>query len=196
HHLMLANVDQQLTLWVDNKVAEFDQPTTYGELGNDDPQAGSDGGDLAPAGVGSQGAQLSVSHLRVLRDIYYIADDRMMSPITDYQGPLGIVPMLRTDDLIEFLSSPKRWTTSAGNVFDARREVRFPLEADQFFVLGDNSPASSDARFWVQGHYVDRDLLVGKALFIYWPHPLAIPIPMTDISIPIVPNLKSMGFIR
>jgi len=56
----------------------------------------------------------------------------------------------------------------------------FELEADEFFVLGDNSPNSQDGRWWNQEgignsdtHYragiVPRDYLVGKALYVYWP---------------------------
>jgi signal peptidase I len=81
-------------------------------------------------------------------------------------------------------------------VFDQRRTVEFALGPDQFFVLGDNSPCSSDARLWRTQHFVERDLLVGKALFVYWPHPLNLHIPLTNVSIGVVPNLPSMGFIR
>jgi signal peptidase I len=56
----------------------------------------------------------------------------------------------------------------------------FKLGADEFFVLGDNSPASKDSRLWEragQGNggrqyragTVPRDYLVGKAFFVYWP---------------------------
>ena len=56
----------------------------------------------------------------------------------------------------------------------------FKLEEDQFFVCGDNSPASSDSRFWSepgkgnQGQeyrkgIVPREYMIGKAFFIYWP---------------------------
>ena len=65
----------------------------------------------------------------------------------------------------------------------------FELLDDQFFALGDNSPASSDARGWVGHHYVERENLVGKALFVYWPHSWWSPIPF-------LPNFKRMGFIR
>ncbi len=81
-------------------------------------------------------------------------------------------------------------------MFDQREFVKFEMKADQFFVLGDNSPASSDARLWRRQHYVERDLLVGKALFVYWPHALNLYIPLTDVSIPIIPNFPGMGFIR
>jgi signal peptidase I len=196
HHVMFANVDRQLLLWVDDKLVEFDEPATYDQLDDDRPSSGADGGDLAPVGIGSRGAALTATHLRVLRDIYYIADNRLIAPISDYRGPSGIVPLLRSEDLAEFFATPQHWNIQAGNVFDARRSVDFKLDADQFFVLGDNSPASSDARFWMRGHYVERELLIGKALYVYWPHPLNIPIPLTDSSIPVVPNVRGMGFIR
>jgi len=57
----------------------------------------------------------------------------------------------------------------------------FKLDAGEFFVLGDNSPASHDSRLWsnkgigINGELVyrpgivPRDYLVGKAVFVYWP---------------------------
>jgi signal peptidase I len=198
YRLALANVDRQLVLWVDDKAVAFDQATTY-ELADDAPPAGGpQGGDLAPVGIGSRGTAMEVRNLRVLRDIYYIADRSLDGiPITDFRARSSVVPLLRTDDLVEFLSTPGAWQRGAGgNAFDDRQAVTFELNPDQFFVLGDNSPASSDARFWPGENYVDRSLLVGKALFIYWPHPLDLPIPMTNVSIPLIPNLPNMGFIR
>lgn len=55
------------------------------------------------------------------------------------------------------------------------------LGPDQFFVCGDNSPASEDARLWGDpdpwvAYQIDptpgvvpRDLLIGKAFFVYFP---------------------------
>jgi signal peptidase I len=89
------------------------------------------------------------------------------------------------------------WRTERGdNVFDTRQEATFRLGPDQFFVLGDNSPSSSDARLWSEQQYVDRELLVGKALFVYWPHPQRLFVPFTDTSINVVPNVGRMHFIR
>jgi signal peptidase I len=45
-----------------------------------------------------------------------------------------------------------------------------PLKSDEFFVLGDNSPASLDSRLWDDTHAVPRHAMLGKAFFIYWPH--------------------------
>jgi signal peptidase I len=46
----------------------------------------------------------------------------------------------------------------------------FALEANEFFVLGDNSPRSLDARLWVLDRpVVPRRNLIGKAFFVYLP---------------------------
>ena len=37
YHLTFANIDEQLTLWIDGEVVEFDAPTTYAALDNDRP---------------------------------------------------------------------------------------------------------------------------------------------------------------
>ncbi len=71
----------------------------------------------------------------------------------------------------------------------------YSLAADQFFVLGDNSPLSQDARLWPAERYVARDLLVGKALYVFWPHSFD-KLPGTNIPFPYFPNFARMGFIR
>ncbi len=65
----------------------------------------------------------------------------------------------------------------------------FPLNPDEFFVLGDNSPNSQDGRYWQRptvatkgttpppAGVVPRYYLVGKALFVYWPSGFEFPWP-------------------
>jgi hypothetical protein len=76
----------------------------------------------------------------------------------------------------EVLTNKTRWP----QWFAQMHALYFPLERfavseggkDQFFALGDNSPQSKDSRLWATPnteYYVERDLLIGKALFIYWP---------------------------
>lgn len=199
HEILFANADDQLRLWVDGRLVEFDGPTTYEPLGNTRPGRG----DLLPVAIGSRGAVARIDHLKVLRDIYYIADrqrDRIGNnggPISDYrdlhgvfgQSPFGI------EDIARFLSNPTRWN----GVFnpESMRTVDFPLEADEFLMLGDNSARSKDSRLWSQEYYVKRNLLVGKALFVYWPHSWdKIWIGETKIPFPFFPNFKRMRFVR
>jgi signal peptidase I len=104
------------------------------------------------------------------------------------------------DQLAAFFSDPKAWREpgpGGRNPFELRRELQFPLYEDQFFVLGDNSPASADSRLWTGQHHVGREMVIGKALFIYWPHGLY-HIPGTGIPFPLgmFPNFKDMGFVR
>jgi signal peptidase I len=44
------------------------------------------------------------------------------------------------------------------------KKIKVPK--DSYFVLGDNSASSKDSRYW---GFVSRDLLIGKAILIYWP---------------------------
>jgi signal peptidase I len=77
------------------------------------------------------------------------------------------------------------------------------LEANQFFVLGDNSPCSQDSRWWRspgKGNngkiypegIVPREYLVGKALFVYWPAGFK---PFPKFPLALVPNVGEIRFI-
>ncbi len=80
---------------------------------------------------------------------------------------------------------------------DVQQDVKFALGPDKFFMLGDNSAYSSDGRFWRGGYWVNRDLLIGKALVIYWPHSWdKVTIGGHDIPFPFFPNFRKMGFVR
>jgi signal peptidase I len=159
YRLQFANVDDQLLLWVDGKLVSFGGDAATYKL----PWHAPTNADLAPVGIAARKARVEVTHLRVLRDVYYIAD------------------MYRQG--------------SEGPITDHDSEVEFTLEADQFLALGDNSPRSKDSRLWPREHYVKRDLLIGKAMFIYWPHALD-HIPGTSIWFPFFPNFGRMKFIR
>ncbi len=76
---------------------------------------------------------------------------------------------------------------SSNGVLRAAEEP-FKLDANQFFVLGDNSPNSADSRLWsVAGignggrqfrpGIVPAEYLVGKALVVYWPSGYELPWP-------------------
>lgn len=72
----------------------------------------------------------------------------------------------------------------------------FTLRDDQFFMLGDNSPSSRDSRMWDMVDpwvaatkddrigVVPRELMMGKAFFVYFPSPHQNlgPIPMPDFG--------------
>jgi signal peptidase I len=209
YRVTFANVDDQLLLWVkkktwlneqlahDPELIEFDAETTYdadlvfGDRRRMRPQMS----DLEPAAVAARAAKLRIARLRLWRDIYYIAakwrPNRPNGLITDFESA--------THQLLERLpSEPDLW-----DEFLRRRHEDFRLGPDQYFVMGDNSPESSDARLWEQwpsqtggrpsGPYLERKLLIGKAVVVYWPHAWY-NIPLTRI--PIWPNFKDMRLVR
>jgi signal peptidase I len=206
-----ANVDDKLLLFVkeasllfsefgpDDLVAfdsdtGYDADTIFSDRQDIIPVTSDlDPGDLAPAGVGAKGAKLSVSRIQMWRDIYYIADSSRQfhqnEPISDFDNFSEQVAQLRFN--------PSYWST-----FRERRREEFSLGPDQFFVMGDNSPESSDARLWrggsgrggtPGGDYLERQLLIGKALCVYWPHSWY-SIPRTPF--PLFPNFADMRLVR
>ncbi len=211
HEIRFANFDDRLVLWVDGNVIPL-----KGNCGDEDtfderyakvPQtSGSDAGDLAPASIGSQGAKLSVRALRLWRDTYYLADDWRREGrrlfVTDYD-----LPALQRQygpqwmgQLLSMPTTPEDW-----GILADRRHVDFELAEDQFFVMGDNSPESLDARLWAGGNghdrgkpggaYLERHLLVGKAVCVYWPHSWYT-LPLTGGRVPIWPNFTDMRLVR
>ncbi|MEQ8838160.1 MAG: S26 family signal peptidase, partial [Lacipirellulaceae bacterium] len=80
----------------------------------------------------------------------------------------------------------------------------FPVDEEQFFVMGDNSPFSQDARLWKGGSrsgdsvpggaYLDRRLLIGKAVCVFWPHSWG-SIPGLR-KLPGFPNFSDMRLVR
>lgn len=66
------------------------------------------------------------------------------------------------------------------------RGGRYTVPHDHYFALGDNSPRSLDGRSWGS---IPADLMIGKALFIYWPHSWNRPLPLT-------PNFRRMHLVR
>ena len=178
HEIRFSNCDNEMRLWVDGSVVRFDATTAYDDLGNTLPDAE----DLAPVAVGSAGVKARLGHLAIFRDLYYIGD---MSAAEQ--------PAFGSDDA---RSSSSALADEAMLKNRADHSPPFTLKADQFFVLGDNSARSKDGRLWgADNYWVPRELLIGKALFIYWPHSWN-KIPYVDIPFPLFPNFSRMGFVR
>ena len=106
-------------------------------------------------------------------------------------------------ELIDRLfTSPESWASHP--LFDRMKTAEFELQdfeddaLDQFFPMGDNSPHSLDARLW-RDHYVERQFLIGEAVFIYYPHPWHIKLPgekFRTLPLLIYPKFSRMGVIR
>jgi signal peptidase I len=175
--LRYSNFDDEIRLWINGSLVKFAKPATYGGDPNRNVApiwSAEDPGDLQPIGIGATGVSVRAAHLKVWRDIYYIAGQ------SDYDE--GVDNRVR-----RVFRSPETW--SSERLFRARRQEEYPLDTDQFFPLGDNSPQSADGRLWFPKKYVDRDMLIGKATVVYWPHSWNRPIPF-------LPNIPKMRLIH
>ncbi len=196
HRVRWANVDAQLLLWIDGRSVDFQPAATYDPRQINVSTPNED--DLLPVRIGSQGAAAEVSRLKIFRDIYYIAQPPGDQPDhpgypTDFDPDKPGYPFaeLTAGREADFFSDPRQWS-----VFSHRRAIEFHLDKDQFFMLGDNSAMSKDSRLWDETRFfVDRDMLIGKALFVYWPHSWN-RIPGTPIPFPMFPNFSRMRGIR
>ena len=212
-----SNCDDQLLLWINDQLVAFDRETTFdSKVFRSEQQCfphykpGIHPLDAAPVGIAVQGGSATVKRVKIDRDKYYVATDDSRFGIFDYdhnqlsrlaQQSVGL------RDVQAVLRSPGTWDKFP--MWQTRRKVSFELQEDQFFPMGDNSPESLDARCWAgtklgprlpkryrdqayafaDASYVPRDLLVGKALLVFWPHPWNSPVPFT-------PNFERFRLIR
>ncbi|MCC9658491.1 signal peptidase I [Rhodopirellula halodulae] len=170
--------------------------------------------DAAPVAIGVSGGSAELHQMLIQRDKYYIAVNNSNDGMLDYDmGRLRrfVGAGSQADEIVRdiqiLMGEPTIWSEFPG--WEARRTVSFRMDEDQFFPMGDNSPESLDARCWAGNKtrlgmyqspdedaykfadvsYVPRDLLVGKALLVFWPHPWKKPLPFW-------PNLDRMQRIK
>jgi len=160
----------------------------------------------------AQGGPSELSHVRLMRDVYYTYL-RLREPpkgdkdvLMEYAGELGVRP-----------GNPGWGVT--GNPIVLRKNMSDP-DLDEFFVLGDNSPQSLDGRAWTAAAStlrlwrkngvilsereddaepiytlgtVPRYSMIGRALFVYWPSGFRVP---GLEGLPFIPNVGRMRLIR
>ena len=148
-------------------------------------------------GIGSAGAAVRLSHLKVLRDVYYTyIDMRSESDHPSYDR--HSVPEAWPDGSQWICFPPENYQRLMKAGADVRSMDQYFFSGnDQFFALGDNSPLSQDGRLWWNIHFVDRRLLIGKAIYIFWPHSFDhVTVFGHEIPFPFFPNFSRMGFVR
>jgi hypothetical protein len=218
HEAALTHADLRVALWVDGRqvlVSHDSQeapagadtaayPVDYAWMKERVRQARDDRRPRAipppQVRIAAAGGPCELRHVKLLRDVYYT------SPSFHDGAPLGPVGNLARE--VGLRGGQLGWGVN-DNPIKLRSFPDRP-DLDQFFVLGDNSPNSSDGRLWSQaaptlrlkderGRWVyklgtvPRYSLIGKAVFVYWP--AGFPLPALE-RLPILPNVGKMRLIR
>ncbi len=191
--LMFCNIDEELRLIVDGKEIDFGGENGYDDLCEAGEALARDRAptraDLTPAAIGIRGATITVDKLKIQRDMYYIASSPYDRTICDLERSPFDGQYLSESLIHRVFSTPEYWTH-----FGKTRTTMYKLDKDEFLMLGDNSAKSKDGRLWMTDgipHYVKREMLIGEALFVYWPHGIKIP----GTRLALIPNVKKVRVI-
>lgn len=210
------HADQALAIWVDGREVvrmEYDWTPRERLEHATNAVASSDAlEDLAPLAlraparkplmaIKATGAPMRFDRLDVDRDIHYRTHDLTGHGGMDRQRPATVSHT--ADDNPAWPGVEP--VTPSDLARGTHPEAITRLGPDQFFMLGDNSSASSDSRMWGHPHpivaenvdptpfVVHRSLLLGKAWVVYFPSPL----PLTDDGRwRYVPDAGRVRFIR
>jgi signal peptidase I len=197
HRIVFANVDDRMSLIVDGRPVGGDG-FEY-EVNETVPIPTE--ADLAPVAIAARNASVVASDLVLKRDIYYTQNPSRIDYGLVWEDRYPQSPV----ELFDFLADPSRFA-SLGKV--GSRE--FEIGSDRYFMMGDNSPRSKDSRAWGRAdrHWdpeprepweVPRQLVTGKAFYVYWPHgvPFWPDLPLThDFRVPFRPYVERMKWIR
>lgn len=178
-HLQFSNCDYVVKLKIDDQTVLQTTPAQYAP---DTARLLSEfhAGLTAPAPmveIAASNQQAQIQHLSLWHDIFYINQSNSHSL-------LWAVPSQFPNHVVHLNDTPGR---------------------EEYFVLGDNSPISWDARYWsdpvslpaedlplVEAGRVPQRFLLGRAFFVYWPAGYA----FLQGSPALVPNFGEMRFIH
>jgi signal peptidase I len=148
YRVRIANVDQKLTVWVDNTLPFGEDGAPY-SIAPTEATGPTEENDLEPASIGVQGGAVKVRKIKLFRDTYY----------TNEPG--------KSDFGID-MGDKNTWQKMDHFRKDSVKTIY--VQPHHYLCLGDNSPESSDGRSW--GSVPER-LLLGRAMLVYYPLPRA-----------------------
>src|SRR5687767_10990411 len=114
--------------------------------------------------IGLPGDRIRIEGQDVIVNDQVVPEHRIEAVERGPEDPLAIVtdPERKPEELYDVYYKPGE-EMSVGDVFEGKDEITVPLKS--YFVMGDNRNNSEDSRYW---GFVPRDLVIGRAMFVYW----------------------------
>lgn len=114
--------------------------------------------------IGLPGDRIRIEGQNVIVNDEILPEHRIEAVERGEKDALTIVnsPERKPEELYDVYYQPNEQMT-VGDLFDGRDEITVP--PNSYFVMGDNRNNSEDSRYW---GFVPRDLVIGRAMFVYW----------------------------
>ena len=118
--------------------------------------------------IGVPGDHIKIKGNNVIVNNEVVPEHHIVAKEINQKAPLEIVsdPPRKPGEFYNVYYKPGAEDdddTSFYDAFQGKDELVVP--ADSYFVMGDNRNNSEDSRYW---GFVPRDLVIGRAMFVYW----------------------------
>lgn len=138
--------------------------------------------------IGLPGDRIRIEGNSVIVNDQVIPEHRIEARDHNRKDPLEIVssPPRKPEELYDVYYRPgPEDEVQEYDVFQGRNEIQVP--AASYFVMGDNRNNSEDSRYW---GFVPRDLVIGRAMFVYWSYDESAPPTRWGILVDFIANTR------
>jgi signal peptidase I len=115
--------------------------------------------------IGIPGDRIRIEGNKVIVNDKVVPEHRIEAKDHNRKDPLEILnnPDRKPGELYDVYYKPGAPDDPEYDAFQGKAEITVP--PDSYFVMGDNRNNSEDSRYW---GFVPRDLVIGRAMFVYW----------------------------
>lgn len=132
--------------------------------------------------IGLPGDRIRIKGNNVFVNGEVVPEHRIIAREINQKAPLKVDsdPQRKPGELYDVYYKPGSEDEDADyDAFQGKDEIVVP--PDSYFVMGDNRNNSEDSRYW---GFVPRDLVIGRAMFVYWSYDESAP----DTGLTIIGN--------